>query len=504
MKFPERIGKYPIEAILGQGAMGTVYKGFDPHIQRSVAIKTVHKSLLTQESEQASFAARFRNEAQAVGRLQHPNIVAIYEFGEDEASAYIAMEFVEGKSLDQVLHATPLLPEAQALRVMEQLLDALDCAHRHGVWHRDVKPANLILTAQGQVKLTDFGIARIENMGLTQVSSMIGTPGYMAPEQYIGEGIDHRADLFAAGVLLYRLLTGVLPFTGSVETVMYKIMNEQATPPSQLSKDGQAGRVEFYDALLHKALIKDANKRFQSAAEFRQALSAAHRGEAGQGLAEPQGDDQATLIIPQAQWAQAVGAAAKLTVNQDRPFATFSNSPTSSASSLASAAMPTGWDPVALSRIERALAVQLGPMSKLMVRQAAQRCNDMQSLAVELGRHIEQDSKRRDFIREATLASQAAPIVSAPASIAKAASISTATSNAAPDRSGTNATEPLTEAFKAQATAVLSRQIGPIAKIFVKRSADKAAGKADFIRLLIEAAGEADAASLERELNLIA
>jgi serine/threonine-protein kinase len=499
MKFPARIGKYPIEAVLGEGAMGTVYKGFDPHIHRPVAIKTVHKKLLEQESEQASFAARFRNEAQAVGRLQHPNIVAIYEFGEDEAAAYIAMEFVEGKSLDQVLLATPLLPEAQALRVMEQLLDALECAHRHGVWHRDVKPANLLLTAQGQVKLTDFGIARIENLGLTQVSSMIGTPGYMAPEQYLGEGIDHRADLFAAGVLLYRLLTGVLPFTGSVETVMYKIMNEQATPPSQLGQGRQVGRSDLYDALLQKALAKNADKRFQTAVEFRQALSAAHKAEVSQAHAGQQSDDESTLIIPQAQWAQAVDAATKLAVNNVPPFASSTAS-----SSLGSAALPTNWDPVALSRIERALAIQVGPMSKLMVRQAAQRCNDMQSLAAELGQHIEQESKRLDFIREAKLATQANPLVGTHATSSKTAFSSAAATIESSVRSGTSALEPLSEAFKSQATAVLTRHIGPIAKIIVKRCADKAAGKVDFLRLLLEAAGEADAASLERELKLIA
>ncbi|MGL6109795.1 MAG: serine/threonine-protein kinase, partial [Rubrivivax sp.] len=227
---PERIGKYTISALLGRGAMGMVYKGFDPHIARPVAVKTIHRELLGTD-EHASIAARFRNEAQAVGRLQHAGIVAIYEFGEDEATAYIAMEYVEGSNLDQVLAGTPLLPERQVQRITVELLDALECAHRHGVWHRDIKPGNLILTRTGQVKLADFGIARIENQSLTQVASTIGTPGYMAPQQYTGEGVDHRADLFAAGVLLYRLLTGVQPFTGSPETLMYKILNEHPRPP---------------------------------------------------------------------------------------------------------------------------------------------------------------------------------------------------------------------------------------------------------------------------------
>src|ERR1700712_3509804 len=163
MAIPERIGKYTISEVLGQGAMGVVYKGFDPHIQRPVAIKVIHKELLGDDRAKDSIAARFRNEAQAVGRIAHPGVVAIYEFGEDADTAYIAMEFVPGRNLEQVLAGTPMLDETQLLGIMDQLLSAMAVAHGHGVWHRDIKPANLLLTAAGQVKLTDFGIARIEH-----------------------------------------------------------------------------------------------------------------------------------------------------------------------------------------------------------------------------------------------------------------------------------------------------------------------------------------------------
>src|SRR5262245_15040139 len=232
MKHPERLGKYPITGVLGQGAMGVVYKARDPVIQRPVAIKTIHIGLVAGDAERANLSARFRNEAQAVGRLSHPGIVAIYEYGEDESTAYIAMEYVEGLSLERVLPPRRPLPESEALSVMQQLLDALACAHRAGVWHRDIKPANLIMTASGQLKLTDFGIARIENASLTQVTSVIGTPGYMAPEQYVGQGITHQVDLFAAGVLLYRMLTGIAPFAGPPEVAMYKILHEDPPAPS--------------------------------------------------------------------------------------------------------------------------------------------------------------------------------------------------------------------------------------------------------------------------------
>ncbi|MBK9575233.1 MAG: serine/threonine protein kinase [Rhodoferax sp.] len=212
MKHPDHLGKYAITGLLGEGAMGVVYKGYDPGIGRQVAIKTIRKSLSEDRSTEDALSERFRNEARAVGRLNHPGIVAIYDLGEHEDNAFIAMEFVEGRDLSQILAATPNLPEPVILRVMHQLLDALEYAHSQGVWHRDIKPANLIITSAGQLKVTDFGIARIESAALTQVTSTIGTPGYMAPEQYIGESFDHRVDIFAAGVLLYRMLAGQPPF----------------------------------------------------------------------------------------------------------------------------------------------------------------------------------------------------------------------------------------------------------------------------------------------------
>jgi serine/threonine-protein kinase len=289
---PQRIGKFEITAVLGQGAMGVVYKGLDPHIRRTVAIKTVHKQLLGEGEDGADFAARFRNEAQAVGRLQHPGIVAIHEFGEDADTAYIAMEFVEGRNLEQVLAQAGPLPLARACELVSQLLQALACAHAAGVWHRDIKPANLLLTPAGQLKLTDFGIARIANMGLTRVASTIGTPGCMAPEQYIGEHIDHRVDLFATGVLLYRLLTGQPPFFGSAEQVMYKVLHEMPAPPSSL----RAGLSPAFDALIARALAKPAEHRFQSADEFRQALSLALAAPAA--TAATVADGEATVVLP--------------------------------------------------------------------------------------------------------------------------------------------------------------------------------------------------------------
>ena len=485
---PETIGKYTISGVLGQGAMGVVYKAFDPHIQRQVAIKTIHKDLLGNDEARDSIAARFRNEAQAVGRIAHPGVVAIYDFGEDQQTAYIAMEFVEGRNLDQVLAGTPMLPEAQLLRIMDQLLDALAAAHSQGVWHRDIKPANLILTASGQVKLTDFGIARIENIGLTQVSSMIGTPGYMAPEQYVGEGIDHRADIFAAGVMLYRMLTGRPAFSGTAEAVMYKILNEQPTPPSQLS---QGARPTAYDRVVERAMAKRADDRYGSAQAFRQALLAAATAPSG----DNNNNSDATVIVPPAQWARAVEAAAVPT-----PPSSPSGRSSAAGSGMTQSAPPTGWDAQTLTRIERSLASFVGPMAKLMVREAARHCGggDVHSLANAVAQHIGEDKLRQQFITAATAGSQAVPRTGATGATALGSMANAPSSAAAATQL---ISDPLTDEFKAHAAQVLTRHLGPIAKVVAKRAGERAHGKAQFIQLILDAATDVDRVKLERELR---
>lgn len=475
MAVPERIGKYTISEVLGQGAMGVVYKGFDPHIHRAVAIKVIHKELLGDTDAQDSIAARFRNEAQAVGRIAHPGVVAIYEFGEDENTAYIAMEFVPGRNLDQVLAGTPMLDEAQLLRVMDQLLGALAVAHAQGVWHRDIKPANLILTADGQVKLTDFGIARIENAGLTQMASMIGTPGYMAPEQYMGEGIDHRADIFACGALLYRLLTGKPAFSGAPEVVMYKILNEQAAPPS-VASGGR--RQAAYDAVVARAMAKQPVQRYAGAQEMRQALLDIASGRVTAAVA-PAGDD-ATVIVAPGHWARTVEAAATASPSQASP------------KSSTTFAAPAGWNPVELSRIEKALATHIGPMARLMVRQAAGSCSDVVSLATAVSVHIPEPLKRQQFMSQATAGSQAVALGSGVAAVGGQVGTGTAVAPAS---------APLGEEFKARALQVMTRHMGPIAKVVVRRAADVGAGdRARFVRLLVEAAAAGDRAAVERDL----
>jgi len=449
---PEKLGKYTITGVLGTGAMGVVYTGFDPGIRRSVAIKTIHKKLIDDAAQADSMAARFRNEAQAVGRLLHPGIVAIYEYGEDDSTSFIAMELVQGQSLAKVL-AAHTLPQTDVLKLMDQLLGALAYAHRNGVLHRDIKPANLILTAEGVLKVTDFGIARIENIALTQVDLVIGTPGYMAPEQYVGDAIDQRVDVFAAGVLLYRMLTGEAPFTGTYEQVMYKILNEMPTPPSQLA-GGET--LAPYDAIVAKALAKDRNARFQSAAEFRSALAAVAR------QAGVTGTDT-TVVLRQDPIAPPPRVDAPPSGTQLTPI--------------------TGWDATVLTQFERALASYIGPMARVLVKQSAKRAVDVAQLAKLLAEHIEKPLERTEFTtRVAALSGTAV-------SATKARSTTSGSGVGSGSGSGTTPTgagAPLSDATLEFAAKTLARHIGPIAKVVVKKASNQAKTREQFFELLAD------------------
>ncbi|HEY4138706.1 MAG TPA: serine/threonine-protein kinase [Casimicrobiaceae bacterium] len=218
MPDPFKLGKYEIQSVLGKGAMGVVYKAFDPHIERTVAIKTVRKDLVDPDLA-SQFMGRFKNEARAAGRLHHPNIVGVYEYGEDEKVAFIAMEYIDGTGLREYLNRKARFELGQLVAITSQLLQALDFAHARGVVHRDIKPANLMLTSGGTLKVADFGIARIDTTTLTMTGMVMGTPSYMSPEQCQGRDTDHRSDLFSAAVVLYELLTGERPFRGSPEMI---------------------------------------------------------------------------------------------------------------------------------------------------------------------------------------------------------------------------------------------------------------------------------------------
>lgn len=277
MAVPEKIGKYEVVKQLGEGAMGFVLKARDLKINRDVAIKGVHKHLLDADVGN-EVKQRFIHEVQAVGQLRHPNIVAIYETDEylEEGSEtpipYFVMEFVEGRELDAILKAGERFSQENAVNIVRQILQAFDYTHKHGIIHRDIKPANIFITDSGEVKIADFGIAKIENSELTQMGSVLGTPNYMSPEQCAGQVIDNRSDLFSIAIVFYELLTGEKPFQGnSLHAIMHKIVNSIPEAPSSMNP---AVSTEL-DTVILKALSKLPEQRYQTAGEFLHALLSA-------------------------------------------------------------------------------------------------------------------------------------------------------------------------------------------------------------------------------------
>ncbi|MEI8395425.1 MAG: protein kinase [Rhodospirillaceae bacterium] len=271
-----RLGKYEILGELGKGAMGVVYKGKDPRIQREVAIKTVRTDMLAADDPEATRAqvARFEREAIAAGNLNHPNIVTIYDCDKDGDVAYIAMEFIKGRDLKEYFAADERFGIKDIVRIMSDVLAGLDHAHKKHIVHRDIKPANIMLTEAGEVKITDFGIARLESSNLTQAGAVMGTPAYMSPEQFMGQQVDTRSDIFSAGGVLYQLLANEKPFTGTLTTIMHRVLNSQPEPPSVLNV--QVPRA--FDQVVAKAMAKRPEERYQSAAEFAAALRDAADG----------------------------------------------------------------------------------------------------------------------------------------------------------------------------------------------------------------------------------
>src|SRR5687768_8361221 len=273
------LGRYTIERTLGKGAMGAVYEGVDPKLNRRVAIKTILKSHLDPDTAK-DYSMRFSREAQAVARLNHPHIVQVYDFAEEGDVAYLVMEFIRGKELKNFFDANERFDIKEAVRIMCELLDALDFAHNAGIIHRDIKPANVMLDAQARTKLTDFGVARVQDTDRTQAErtqagTMVGTPAYMSPEQITGGTIDKRSDVFSAGIILYQFLTGEKPFTGGgAWTIAKKIIQEDPPAPSSLNN----AVTPFFDAVVNKALSKSAETRYQSAKDFGVALKRALEG----------------------------------------------------------------------------------------------------------------------------------------------------------------------------------------------------------------------------------
>ena len=452
MTTPDRLGKYAITEVLGKGAMGVVYKAFDPHIRRTVALKTIRKELIEDERA-ASLLARFQNEAHAAGRLSHPGIVAIYEYGEDQAVAYIAMEYVEGNGLRVYFDRGVRFEGSDVAAIMAQLLDALGYAHAQGVVHRDIKPANIIIMKTGRLKIADFGVAHVDSSDLTQVGAVIGTPSYMAPEQYAGRVTDRRADLFSAGIVLYQLLTGTKPFTGTPETVAYQICYEPHRNPSELNPQLAASR---FDAVIATALAKSPEQRFQTAAEFRAAVLDAYSGPVSPAISEE------TIIVNEP---------------VRTPLSAEPSSPSGGAAAAPASLPPAGWDAALLKQIERQLAQFLGPLAKIVIKRGAAGSGNLDALYAAVAEHLTDPQERGAFLAGKRQL-QVEPVERTPA--ARTQSATSAETAYAP--AGFVASPETLDA----AARLLAAYLGPIAKVIVKKAAAKAANLEQFHALLAD------------------
>ena len=444
MALPEKIGKYQIVKELGKGAMGMVYEGFDPVIERRVAIKTILPEFLNDaESEEA--VARFKREAQASGRLQHPGIVQVFEYSEDAGMAFIVMEYAEGHELKDYLKKGKRFEMVHIFEIMKQLLVALDYSHKQGVIHRDIKPANIMLTNGLKVKLMDFGIARIGTSTMTQVGTVVGTPSHMAPEQLMGLTADARTDLWATAVVLYELLTGKNPFLSDTPAaVMHNVLSAEPPPPSYYRPDIPT----TLDTFFKQALAKKPADRFPGAREFLTALLQALQGK----------EFTATVAMK----AMDVEKTQPLNI----PFqaeATSRSVPPGGETLMMARALDIA--PEKLKDIEGSLTKYLGPLARVVVKKSQASSANLDEFFAALADNIPEGAEKDAFLKRVKVWQGAE--LSSPRVDATSATRTTAASVA--ETSASRAV--LSPDVLATAEKRLASYVGPLAKLLIKQTA---------------------------------
>ena len=268
-EMPKSLGRYQIVRELGRGAMGIVYEGKDPVIGRRVAIKTARRDVMEKTGRADEMMERFLREARASGTLNHPNIITIYDADEEKGVAYIAMEYIDSGTLRDLIAANRRMDPEQVVRIGALMCNALAAAHEQGIVHRDIKPANIMMLPDGSVKVADFGIAHISDSTLTQEGSMVGTPHFMSPEQFMGHKTDGRSDLFSVGVIMYEMLTGEKPFEGeALSTVMHKVLKVEPVPPKELNFAVD----DYLSKVVMKTMSKKPGNRYQNGIAMAAAL----------------------------------------------------------------------------------------------------------------------------------------------------------------------------------------------------------------------------------------
>lgn len=483
---PQTIGKYRIESTLGHGAMGVVYKACDTSIDRLVALKTIRSDLLIDDVD-GHWLERFQREARAAARCLHPNIVTIFEYGDDDGIPYICMEYVDGKQLQDYMRGRDRIDVADCVKIIEQVLKALGYAHAQGIVHRDIKPGNIMLLEGGQVKVTDFGIARLDSITITEHGSTVGTPSYMSPEQFIGGDIDRRSDIFSTGVILYELLVGQKPFPGkSMTEVMYAVLNKAPQDPIDINADLSAA----LGPVLLKALARQPEDRYQTAAAFFSSLSIAATGQAT--ILEESGiSDGATIVAPALQAAR-----------------------TARSTDLEAGGKSGSLDETMMTKVETDLTVFLGPVARIMVRKAAANAASVSELYESLAGHIASSSDRAAFLRKATepVSGGGGTRTNTRTSTGTGSSsgrrrrdlrsmfgtISSATmaGRTSGSRSGNTHSPSLAETtaedFRERARTDLTEFLGPIAQILVRKASAKTSSPSELYRLLSEHITNAD------------
>jgi eukaryotic-like serine/threonine-protein kinase len=475
MDRPSSIGRYKIKRWLTSGAMGEIYEAHDPLIERPIALKILRRELL-ERGDAEGWLQRFRHEARAAGRLLHPSIVTLLDYGEEDGLPFLAMEYIEGEGLDVRLRRDGHLSRQAATTMITQVLNALEFAHANHVIHRDVKPSNILLTKAGLVKVADFGIAHIEASDLTTEGDVLGTPSYMAPEQLLGKLVDHRSDQFAAAAVFFELLTGRKPFEG--KSLAESMLNMEKRGPTDIC----ALNSEVSPALrqvINKALSYECDDRYPSVTEFSRAITEAVAGTAPT-VAATAPDE--TVFTPKPATASPPAKPTEAAPGNSSPPAPTSGSsnsmpetgsPPPDIMEKSAEAPPLAME--LLSEVERDLTTFIGPMAKIAVRRAAKNTVDLFGLYQSLAAYIDGQSDRDTFIKNG---------------LRRSATVGGSSAGGVPRRPLTQTGSTTEQSVSLsigpdvlkQIEADLTAYIGPIAPVVLRRLLSRSASVADLYR----------------------
>ncbi|MFN0299054.1 MAG: serine/threonine-protein kinase [Burkholderiales bacterium] len=469
MKVPERVGEYAVNSVLGNGAVSVVFRAFDAKAKRPVAIKTIARSLIEEDIKGNFVARNLQMEARVTSRLRHQGIVQTYEYGEDDAFIFFAMEYVEGRSLAEYFARDRRFDQMDAVNIIAQVLAALEYAHNNAVWHYDLKPSNVLIANDGRVLLADFGV---DARDAESAKRVMGAPGYISPERYLGQPADHRADIFSAGAMFYQLLAGYAPFGGTHDAIMHSVCHRNVDVPS---RGDPARRWPQYDAVVERALMKRPEERYPSAGAFRTAAVAAY--------AYPLDD-----TIP----ASAAHVPPRLEPTAEGARSTEPKA--AGVPSIASpfSAAPEGWDAAVLGKIEHALAKFIGPIAKVLVKRGAREHVSIDALVDALCTSLDTPKQREAFLAAiggGATASRGGPPSQRP--------------SMPPSTIGGG--EPSLSRDEIDlATRLLAAHIGPVARIVVARAAAEKLQRAELYRkLAAEIESEAERESFLRKAGVL-